>query len=120
MIASASVASLRRLFRSVGMLYSHRRNTQSDSFVRSGFGLATQRIGTDTPLRVVDAILSGTHEPGTSHYHLLRAFVDDATLRGLDRELNLHNYRTHEFGDSIFVERNGRGAESLEQQFPAE
>ena len=92
---------------------------QSDSFVRSGFGLATQRIGTDTPLRVVDAILSGTHEPGTRHYHLLRAFVDDATLRGLDRELNLHNYRTHEFGDSIFVERDGRGAESLEQKFPA-
>ena len=31
----------------------------------------------DAPvLRVVDAILSGTHEPGTSHYELLRAFTD--------------------------------------------
>ena len=90
-----------------------------DSFVRPGFGLATQRIGAGTPLHVVDAILSGTHEPGTSHYRLMRAFVDDAVLRGLDRDLNLHDYRTHEFGDSIFVERNGRGGESLEQQFPA-
>ena len=92
---------------------------QFDRFVRPGFGLATHRIGADTPLRVVDAILSGTHEPGTSHYHLMRAFVDDATLRGLDRELNLHDYRTHEFGDSIFIERVGRGVESLEQQFSA-
>jgi S-adenosylmethionine:tRNA ribosyltransferase-isomerase len=92
---------------------------QFDRFVRPGFGLATQRIGAGTPLRVVDAVLSKTHEPGTSHYHLMRAFVDDATLCGLDRELNLHDYRTHEFGDSIFIERNGRGAESLEQQFSA-
>src|SRR5206468_1246816 len=48
--------------------------------VRAGEGLATQRIGAATRLRVVDAILSGTHEPGTSHYELLRAFTDDATL----------------------------------------
>ena len=72
-----------------------------------------------TRLRVVDAILSGTHAPGTSHYNLLRAFVNDATLLGLDRELKLHDYRTHEFGDSVFIERIGRGTESLEQQSPA-
>ena len=29
----------------------------------------------DSRLRVVDAIVTGTHEPGTSHYELLRAFV---------------------------------------------
>ena len=40
-------------------------------------GLATQRIGSASRLRVVDAILSGTHEPGTSHYELLRAFADE-------------------------------------------
>ena len=45
-----------------------------------GDGLATERIGPDSRLRVVDAILTGIHEPGTSHYQLLRAFVDDATL----------------------------------------
>ena len=36
--------------------------------------MATQRIGPSSRLRVVDAILSGTHEPETSHYELLRAF----------------------------------------------
>ena len=55
-----------------------------DGRVRAGEGLATQRIGPATVLRVVDAILSGTHEPGTSHYELLRAFADDATLSRVD------------------------------------
>jgi S-adenosylmethionine:tRNA ribosyltransferase-isomerase len=73
--------------------------------VRAGVGLATQRIGKASRLRVVDAILSGVHEPGTSHYELLRAFVDDEAFRRMDQELNTRNYRTHEFGDSVFVER---------------
>ena len=53
--------------------------------MRAGDGIATLRIGPGTPLRVVDAILSGTHEPGTSHYELLRAFTDEVTLRRADR-----------------------------------
>jgi S-adenosylmethionine:tRNA ribosyltransferase-isomerase len=73
--------------------------------VRAGAGLATQRIGAATRLRVVDALLSGTHEPGTSHYELLRAFTDDATLRRADGELEARGYRTHEFGDSLLIER---------------
>jgi S-adenosylmethionine:tRNA ribosyltransferase-isomerase len=81
-----------------------------DGTVRAGDGIATQRIGADTPLRVVDAILSGTHEPGTSHYELLRAFVDDATLRRAADELDARNYQTHEFGDSIFIGRRVRCA----------
>ena len=53
----------------------------------------------------MDAILSGTHEPGTSHYELLRAFADDRTLGRMDQELDAHAYRTHEFGDSVFLAR---------------
>ncbi|HXS51462.1 MAG TPA: S-adenosylmethionine:tRNA ribosyltransferase-isomerase [Usitatibacter sp.] len=76
-----------------------------DGRVRAGEAIATMRVGAHTPLRIVDAILSGTHEPGTSHYELLRAFADDATLRRADAELEGQAYRTHEFGDSVFVER---------------
>lgn len=79
-----------------------------DGEVRSGEGLATQRIDETTSLRIVDAILSGTHEPGTSHYQLLRAFVDDATLNRASEEMNGLGYRTHEFGDSILIERQTR------------
>ncbi len=73
--------------------------------VRAGEGLATQRIGAATRLRVVDALLTGTHEPGASHYELLRAFLDDAMLGRVAGELEAHGYRTHEFGDSLLVER---------------
>jgi S-adenosylmethionine:tRNA ribosyltransferase-isomerase len=72
--------------------------------LRPGPGIATQRIGPESALRIVDAIVSGTHEPDSSHYQLLRAFLDDETLRRVDHELQQKGYRTHEFGDSIFVE----------------
>jgi S-adenosylmethionine:tRNA ribosyltransferase-isomerase len=85
----------------------------SHGSLRAGEGLADQRIGRETRLRVVDAILSGTHEPGTSHYELLRAFVDGETLGRMDRELNAHGYRTHEFGDSVLVERHCAGRLSV-------
>jgi len=73
--------------------------------LRPGPGVATQRIGRETTLRVVDAIISGTHQPGTSHYELLRAFASDAVLARADRVLERQHYRTHEFGDSVWIER---------------
>ena len=76
-----------------------------DGVIRAGEALATQRIDGASELRVVNALLSGTHEPGTSHHELLRAFINPETLSRVDRELDTENYRTHEFGDSIFVER---------------
>jgi len=77
-----------------------------DGIVRVGKGIATERIGSSTRLRLVDVILSGTHEPQTSHYELLRAFQDDATLEQANRELDQGNYLTHEFGDSVLIERS--------------
>lgn len=74
-----------------------------DGHLRVGDGLATGRIGPTTRLRVVDVILSGTHEPGTSHYELLRAFVEDSTLQHATEELDARGYRTHEFGDSVLI-----------------
>ena len=71
--------------------------------VHAGRSIATERIGAGTPLRVVDAILTGIHERGTSHYELLRAFADDLTLSAADEELAAHGYRPHEFGDSVLV-----------------
>jgi S-adenosylmethionine:tRNA ribosyltransferase-isomerase len=79
-----------------------------DGQVRAGEGLATERIGEATQLRVVDAILTGTHEPGTSHFQMLRAFTDDATLDRVSNELAARDYRTHEFGDSMLIERKPR------------
>ncbi|WP_240766646.1 S-adenosylmethionine:tRNA ribosyltransferase-isomerase [Paraburkholderia flava] len=76
-----------------------------DGIVHAGDGLATQRIGPHTRLRAVDVIVSGTHEPDSSHYALLRAFAGAATLMRVTAALEAGGYRTHEFGDSMWVER---------------
>jgi S-adenosylmethionine:tRNA ribosyltransferase-isomerase len=78
---------------------------ESDGRVRPGEGVANQRIEATSRLRVVNAILSGVHEPGTSHYQLLRAFTDDATLGRMQTEMAARGYHSHEFGDSVFIER---------------
>jgi S-adenosylmethionine:tRNA ribosyltransferase-isomerase len=77
----------------------------SGTALRPGPGVADQRIGATTPLRVVDAIVTGTHEPGTSHHGLLAAFAPAQRLRRIDCTLEAHGYRTHEFGDSVLIER---------------
>jgi S-adenosylmethionine:tRNA ribosyltransferase-isomerase len=76
-----------------------------DGLVQAGNGVAIGRIGVGTKLQIVDAIITGTHEPGTSHHALLGAFLDEARLRRIDAELAAHRYRTHEFGDSLLIER---------------
>jgi S-adenosylmethionine:tRNA ribosyltransferase-isomerase len=76
-----------------------------DGMVRPGPGVATTRVSRLTPLRVVDAILSGVHERGTSHYDLLRAFQGDEALDRMDAEAAERGYRGHEFGDSVFLVR---------------
>jgi S-adenosylmethionine:tRNA ribosyltransferase-isomerase len=58
-------------------------------------------------LRIVDAILSGTHEPDTSHYEVLRAFADGAALHKASAALEAFGYRSPEFGDSMLVEKRG-------------
>jgi S-adenosylmethionine:tRNA ribosyltransferase-isomerase len=76
----------------------------------AGDGIADQRLGSASKLRVVDAIISGTHEPGTSHHELLRAFTPDDVLERADSTLLAAQYRTHEFGDSVLIERHVRRA----------
>jgi S-adenosylmethionine:tRNA ribosyltransferase-isomerase len=73
--------------------------------VRAGPGTATGRIGAGTMLRVADGILTGVHEPGTSHWELLRAFAGHTTLARMAEELDRKGYRHHEFGDSVLLLR---------------
>ncbi|MDQ6685523.1 MAG: S-adenosylmethionine:tRNA ribosyltransferase-isomerase, partial [Pseudomonadota bacterium] len=69
-----------------------------------GFGLADQRLGQSSRLRVVDALVSGVHESGTSHHALLGAFVPSDRLAAIDAELSVLGYRSHEFGESVLIE----------------
>jgi S-adenosylmethionine:tRNA ribosyltransferase-isomerase len=73
--------------------------------VRPGPGVARRRIGPETRLRVVDAVLSGLHEIGSSHFELLAAFAPRALLeRGL-RLAESRGYLGHELGDQSLVLR---------------
>jgi S-adenosylmethionine:tRNA ribosyltransferase-isomerase len=77
--------------------------------VKAGNGVACGRLSGDTPLRVVDSILTGVHQPGESHFSLLQAFANNAVLDRILAACREHGYRTHEFGDSVLIERDHRG-----------
>jgi S-adenosylmethionine:tRNA ribosyltransferase-isomerase len=78
--------------------------------VPAGEGRATGRIARRTLLHVVDAILTGVHQPGESHYELLRAFADDSVLDRVRAAADERGYRAHEFGDSLVIERQAAEA----------
>jgi S-adenosylmethionine:tRNA ribosyltransferase-isomerase len=79
--------------------------TDAFGVVRAGGGVATGRIRANTRLRVVDAVVSGVHAPGESHRELLGAFTTEAVLARADIALAARDYRNHEFGDFVLIER---------------
>jgi len=76
----------------------------ADGRICPGKGVASGRMGRETRLRVVDAILTGVHQAGDSHFELLEAFADDAALSRISALTASRGYRTHEFGDSMLIE----------------
>ncbi|MFC7443000.1 S-adenosylmethionine:tRNA ribosyltransferase-isomerase [Laceyella putida] len=56
-------------------------------------------IDAHTPLRVVDGLMTGFHEPEASHLDLLSAFAPPESLRRMYEEAIQLRYLWHEFGD---------------------
>jgi S-adenosylmethionine:tRNA ribosyltransferase-isomerase len=73
--------------------------------VRPGEGIARGRIGRGTRLRIADAILTGVHRPGESHFDLMKAFANDDRLARISAAAEESGYRSHECGDSLLIER---------------
>ena len=82
---------------------------REDGSVAPGEHLATLRLGPGYRLRVVDGLLTGMHEPGTSHFALLRAFAPEEVLLRADAHAESEGYLCHEFGDSMLLLRGGLG-----------
>jgi S-adenosylmethionine:tRNA ribosyltransferase-isomerase len=60
----------------------------------------TSRVVTpETGLRVVDGLLTGLHEPRSSHLRMLAAFHREDLLRDCYEAALSHGYLWHEFGD---------------------
>ncbi len=55
------------------------------------------------PVRVVDGLLTGWHEPQASHLHMLEAITGRPTLERAYAAALADGYRWHEFGDSHLI-----------------
>jgi S-adenosylmethionine:tRNA ribosyltransferase-isomerase len=76
-----------------------------DGRLVAGGGVTSLVIGADHRLRVVDGLLTGLHEPGSSHFELLKAFAPEGLLRGALAHAEAEGYLAHEFGDSSLLLR---------------
>jgi S-adenosylmethionine:tRNA ribosyltransferase-isomerase len=77
------------------------RALESASLGLSGF--TDVKIGPGHKLRLVDGLLTGTHEMSESHYQLLGAFLPESFLLRISHHLEEQDYLTHEFGDSCLI-----------------
>lgn len=68
-----------------------------------GEGVARLLLSARFRPRVVSGVLSGMHEPGTSHFALLQAFADGALLERAMKAAADAGYLQHEFGDSLLI-----------------
>jgi S-adenosylmethionine:tRNA ribosyltransferase-isomerase len=71
--------------------------------VVAGVGETDLLLGASTELAIVDGILTGLHEPGTSHFELLRAFAPRRALEKAMEHAEGEGYLGHEFGDSMVI-----------------
>jgi len=71
-----------------------------------GAGVTDVRIHGHSPLRVADGLLTGLHEPGTSHFALTIAFAPEDTLTDAFRHAEAAGYLGHEFGDEMLILRD--------------
>ncbi|MEP6629420.1 MAG: S-adenosylmethionine:tRNA ribosyltransferase-isomerase [Lapillicoccus sp.] len=77
--------------------------TDADGVVRAAAGWTDLVITPDRPVRVVDGLVTGWHDPEASHLLLVESVAGpDLTQRAYDAAL-VHAYRWHEFGDSCVL-----------------
>ena len=74
-----------------------------DGRVQPSCGSTELRLSARYRPRVVDGLLTGLHEPGTSHFELLEAFAPRRLLERAVAHAARTGYLQHEFGDSCLV-----------------
>jgi S-adenosylmethionine:tRNA ribosyltransferase-isomerase len=71
--------------------------------VRPTHGWTRLVITPRTRLRVVDALLTGLHEPPATHLDMLSALLDRPLLERAYAEVRERGYLWHEFGDAMLI-----------------
>ena len=67
-------------------------------------------VTAETGLRAVDGLLTGLHEPRSSHLRMLAAFHDAGLVAECYEAAVSHGYLWHEFGDSHLILPTRRAA----------
>jgi S-adenosylmethionine:tRNA ribosyltransferase-isomerase len=74
-----------------------------DGVLRAGSGLTQLVVTPERGMRAIDGVITGWHEPESSHLQLLEAAAGPDLLRGSYTAAHAHGYRFHEFGDSHLI-----------------
>lgn len=77
--------------------------TDTNGVVHPGAGTTELVIGPDRGPRIIDGLLTGWHEPRSSHLMLLEAFLGHGSLEEIYREAVDAGYLWHEFGDELLI-----------------
>jgi S-adenosylmethionine:tRNA ribosyltransferase-isomerase len=76
-----------------------RRPAGPDAAVAAAAGWTEHVVTPGTGVRVIDGLLTGLHEPRSSHLKMLAAFAGDELLTRCYAAALEHDYLWHEFGD---------------------
>ena len=74
-----------------------------DGTVSAGHGLTRLVVSPDRTLRAIDGLITGWHEPESSHLSLLEAAAGPELLHRSYDAAHSAGYRFHEFGDSHLI-----------------
>jgi S-adenosylmethionine:tRNA ribosyltransferase-isomerase len=72
---------------------------QPNGLVTAGSGWTDLVLGPERPARAVGGLVTGWHEPRSSHLRLLESIAPVEALEAAYRDAVVHRYRWHEFGD---------------------
>jgi S-adenosylmethionine:tRNA ribosyltransferase-isomerase len=76
---------------------------EPDGAVSAGDGATSLVVTPERGLRALDGLITGWHEPRSSHLQLLEAAAGSELLRRSYEAAHVHGYRFHEFGDSHLI-----------------
>ena len=75
----------------------------TDGIVHAGAGLTNHVVTPEHGLHAIDGLITGWHEPSSSHLRLLEAAAGAELLSRSYAAAEAHGYRFHEFGDSHLI-----------------
>lgn len=77
--------------------------TDETGIVHPGRGVTDLLVTPQSGVRAIDGLLTGWHEPRSSHLQLLQALISRDQLETVYDEARVNGYLWHEFGDELLI-----------------